>query len=304
MTHKGKNRSRSAAKPTVQSRPAKSEVKLHAKTNVKKKAGVAVKKSRPIDDLEQAMPVRQIPWWFTPEHQRALGHGGGGTLGHLVPPRPPRPPGPPGPGHGPFPPGPGPFPPGPGPFPPGPGPFPPGPGPFPPGPGPFPPGPGPFPPGPGPFPPGPGPFPPGPGPFPPGPGPFPPGPGPWPWPGPGPFPVPIPIPLPIPVPGPGPGPAPGPASFVAVTVEGGLTFPNVSGTSYVTFYPGMTLRQALFASGRVQFGPNGFIVSVAGIPVGGAIGLTVRYNGRVIPQTLLDQAITPGSTITLSLFYL
>lgn len=97
---------------------------------------------------------------------------------------------------------------------------------------------------------------------------------------------------------------PGPSSFVAVTVEGGLTFPNISGTSYVTFYPGMTLRQALYATGRVQFGPNGFIVSVAGIPVGGAIGLTVRYNGRVIPQTLLDQPITPGSTITLSLFYL
>lgn len=105
------------------------------------------------------------------------------------------------------------------------------------------------------------------------------------------------MPVPVPV------PLPEPASFVAVTVEGGIGFPNISGTSYVTFYPGMTLRQALFATGRVQFGPNGFIVSVAGIPVGGPIGLMVRYNGRVIPQTLLDQPITPGSTITLSLFY-
>ncbi|WP_217597380.1 hypothetical protein [Cohnella sp. GbtcB17] len=289
MANKGQDRRQPAAKRTQRQQAEKREATLHAKAPAKKKTGIAVKQSWQSESAEPDIPVRQIPWWFTPEHQRAHGPGGGAHIGSLLPPRPPGP----GlhPGHGPHP-GPGPFPPGPGPFPPGHGPFPPGPGPFPPGHGPFPPGPGPFPPGHGPFPPGPGPFPPGHGPFPPGPGPFP---------------IPIPIPLPIPVPGPVPVPVPvplpEPVSFVAVTVEGGIGFPNVSGTSYVTFYPGMTLRQALFATGRVQFGPNGFIVSVAGIPVGGPIGLTVRYNGRVIPQTLLDQPITPGSTITFSLFY-
>ncbi|MDG0814366.1 hypothetical protein [Cohnella rhizosphaerae] len=271
MTNKGHDRRKPAAKQANRQPEAKREATLHAKAPAKKKTGIAVKQSRQSETVGPDIPVRQIPWWFTPEHQRAHGPGGA-HIGGLLPPRPP---------------GPGPHP--------GPGPFPPPrpPGPFPPGPGPFPPGPGPFPPGPGPFPPPrpPGPFPPGPGPFPP---PRPP------------FPVPIPIPVPIPVPGPVPVPVPlpGPSSFVAVTIEGGIGLPNVSGTSYVTFYPGMTLRQALYATGRVQFGPNGFIVSVAGIPVGGAIGLTVRYNGRVIPQTLLDQPITPGSTITLSLFYL
>lgn len=284
MTNKGQNRGLPAAKQARRQQGAKNEATLHAKAPAKKKTGIAVKQSPQSESFEPDIPARQIPWWFTPEHQRAHGPGGGAHLGGLLPPRPP--------GQG-FHPGPGPGPhPGPGPFPPGPGPFPPGPGPFPPGPGPFPPGPGPFPPGP--FPPGPGPFPPPRPPFPPGPGPFP---------IPLPIPLPIPVPGPVPVPVPVPVPLPEPTSFVAVTVQGGVGLPNVSGTSYVTFYPGMTLRQALFATGRVQFGPNGFIVSVAGIPVGGPIGLTVRYNGRVIPQTLLDQPITPGSTITLSLFY-
>lgn len=216
--------------------------------------------------LETKPSVRKIPWWVLPEEERALLPGGGGSPG----------------GPGLFPPPPGPSP-GPGP---GPGLFPPGPGPFPPGPGP-----GPFPPGPGPFPPGPLPPGPGPGPFPPGPGPFPPGP------------FPLPIPLPIPGPGPFPPPPfPGPA-FINVRVIGGFAFPGATSSTFVPFYPGITLRQALISSGLVSFGPLGRITSVAGIRIFGSVGVGIFYNGRLIPESLLNAPAQPNSTIALQLFY-
>ncbi len=211
--------------------------------------------------------ARPIPWWVFPQERGLFGGLFGGGPG-----------GPGGPGI--LPPGPGPFPPGP-----GPGPFPPGPGPFPPGPGP-----GPFPPGPGPFPP-----PPFPGPFPPGPGPFPPPP----FPGPGPFPIPIPIPIPIP----GPHPFPPHQAFITVRITGGVSFPRVNYTNYIPFYPGITIRRALESTGLVGFGPAGFIRNVAGIPISGAIEVRLRYNGRVIPQTILNAPAEPGSIIGLELHH-
>ncbi|MBB6732012.1 hypothetical protein [Cohnella zeiphila] len=147
-----------------------------------------------------------------------------------------------------------------------------------PGPGLFPPGPGPFPPGPGPFPPGPGPFPPGPGPFPPGLGPFPPGPPPRP-----PFPFP-------------------PQAFISVRVAGGFAFPGASTATYVPFFPGITIGQALWSSGLVVFGPRGGIIAVSGIRIGGRVGLRIRYNGRLIPETLLNFPAEPNSSIVLELF--
>jgi len=146
-----------------------------------------------------------------------------------------------------------------------------------------------FPPGPGP-----GPFPPGPGP-----GPFPPGPGPGPFPpglGPGPFPIPI----PIPIPGPQPIPSPG---LIAVRIFGGAAFPGVNTANLVPYYPGITIRQALEATGLVAFGPAGLIRNVAGIPIFGNVEVRLRYNGRVIPQTLLSFPAEPGSTISLELCY-
>jgi len=125
--------------------------------------------------------------------------------------------------------------------------------------------------GPGLFPPGPGPFPPGPGPFPPGPGPFPPGP----WP-----------------------------SFIIVRVLGGFTFPGATRSAYVPFFPGITIRQALLFNGLVRFGPFGRIISVSGIPIGANVGVRIRYNGRIIPESLLDFPALPNSTVTLELYAL
>jgi len=310
MTKKGQSRRQPYAKQTARPPKEKSEIKLHAKAPVRKKTSAAIKQSPQAEPFESAQPVRQIPWWFTPEHHRTLGPGGGlpGTL------LPPGLPGAPGlgtgtgsltPGLGTFPPGTGSFPPGTGTLTPGAGSFPPGTGTLTPGTGSFPPGTGALTPGAGSIPPGTGTLTPGAGSFPfgtgaltPGTGGAPLGTGSFPF---GPRPRP---PVPMAAAVSGQAPSPQTASFVGVAVDGGLAYPNIAGTSYVTFHPGMTLRQALYASGRVHFGPNGFITGVAGFSIGGPTGLTVRYNGRVIPQTLLDQPITPGSTITLSLFHL
>ncbi|MBO9599417.1 MAG: hypothetical protein J7559_16540 [Cohnella sp.] len=137
---------------------------------------------------------------------------------------------------------------------------------------------------------------PGPGSHPPGPFP-PPHPHPFP-PGPGPFPVPVPFPIPIP----GPQPLPGP-SFITVTINGGSSFQGVNYTNFVPFYPGITIRQALASTGIVGFGPLGFINSVAGIPIIGGANVRLRYNGRVIPQTLLSLPADPGSWVGLELYY-
>ncbi|MBB6637911.1 hypothetical protein [Cohnella thailandensis] len=214
---------------------------------------------------ERKPPVRQIPWWVLPEDDRMLTPGGG-IPGGLFPP-----------GGGPGVPGPG------GPGGPGPG----GPG----GPGPGP-GPGPFPPPPPPRPPGPPPGPPGP--FPPPPRP----PGPFPLPPPPRPPFPIPIPFPIPVPPPGPTPA-----FIIVQINGGFAFPGATQTAFAFFFPGITIRQALQSTGLVTFGPRGFISFVSGIRISGTVGVQLRYNGRIIPQTLLDLPAAPFSTIGLELFY-
>ncbi|WP_373231717.1 hypothetical protein [Cohnella sp.] len=238
--------------------------------------------------------TRPIPWWVFPEahlegqtEDRGLfgglfGGGGPGGPGGF-----PGPGGPGGPGGFPGPGGPGgpggfPGPGGPGPFPPPYPPYPPGPGPFPPPYPPYPPGPGPFPP---PYPPYP-PYPPFPPPFPPPYPPYPPYP-----PGPGPFPPPYP-----------PSP-PFPPAYITVRIVGGAAFPRVNYTRHIRFYPGITIRQALASTSLVNFGPAGFIRNVAGIPIYGNTEVRLRYNGRVIPQTLLFAPAAPGSTVSLELYY-
>ncbi|OXS61702.1 hypothetical protein B1A99_03570 [Cohnella sp. CIP 111063] len=86
-------------------------------------------------------------------------------------------------------------------------------------------------------------------------------------------------------------------------ITGGSAFPRVNYTNYVPFYPGITIRQALASTGLVDFGPAGFIRNVAGIPISGAVEVRLRYNGRVIPQTLLNASAEPGSIIGLELHY-
>ncbi|MFF2093241.1 hypothetical protein [Paenibacillus sp. NPDC058174] len=158
----------------------------------------------------------------------------------------------------------------------------------------FVPGPGGFPPGHGQFPPGHGHFPPG---HPPGHGPFPPGPGPFP------FPFPLPVPFPVPFPGPGPGPGPFPVGTVNVWINGGSFFPNVTQGYRIPYQPGLSIFQALAATGVVQFSFNGDIESVSGIPIGGPIGYVLRLNGRIIPTTLLNFPLQLNDSVTLELQY-
>lgn len=117
-----------------------------------------------------------------------------------------------------------------------------------------------------------------------------------------PIPGPQPIPVPVPIPIPGPQPFPGP-NFITVTIVGGSSFQGVNYTNFIPFYPGITIRQALASTGIVGFGPFGFISSVAGIPITGGVNVRLRYNGRVIPQTLLSLPADPGSIVSLELFF-
>ncbi|QJD87085.1 hypothetical protein [Cohnella herbarum] len=75
-------------------------------------------------------------------------------------------------------------------------------------------------------------------------------------------------------------------------------------TNYIPFYPGITISQALASTGLVDFGPQGFIRSVAGIPIGGQTDVRLRYNGRVVPQTILNSPAEPGSIVGLELINL
>jgi len=65
----------------------------------------------------------------------------------------------------------------------------------------------------------------------------------------------------------------------------------------------MTVRQALAATGVVQFGFGGQIVSVGGVFTGPGsnIRTTVRLNGRNLPPGLLNTQVPPGSFISLEL---
>ncbi|WP_181907290.1 hypothetical protein [Cohnella lupini] len=74
-------------------------------------------------------------------------------------------------------------------------------------------------------------------------------------------------------------------------------------TNYIPFYPGITIRRALESTGLVDFGPAGFIRNVAGIPIGRTTEVRLRYNGRVVPQTILNVPAEPGSIVGLELYY-
>ena len=133
-----------------------------------------------------------------------------------------------------------------------------------------------------------------------GPG-FPGGPGHFPGPFPGPFPIPFPIPIPIPI-GPGPGPFPFPQyPFVRVIINGGNFFPRATTAFLIRHFPGMSIGQTLAASGVVRFSPNGRIVFVNGVAIGGPVNVIVRLNGRPIPQTLLTFPVQSGDTVELEL---
>ena len=103
--------------------------------------------------------------------------------------------------------------------------------------------------------------------------------------------------------GPGHPQHPSGPSFITVTMIGGSSFQGVNYTNFVPYYPGITIRQALASTGIVGFGPLGFIHSVAGIPMIGGVNVRLRYNGRVIPQTLLSLPADPGSLVGLELYY-
>jgi hypothetical protein len=117
---------------------------------------------------------------------------------------------------------------------------------------------------------------------------------------PGPFPQPFPFPIPFPF----PRAQPSPQAYIAVRITGGAAFPRVNYTNYIPFYPGMTIRQVLGSTGLVYFGPDGLNRNVAGIPIYGNTEIRVRFNGRVIPQTLLNAPVQPGSFIGLELYSL
>ena len=132
----------------------------------------------------------------------------------------------------------------------------------------------------------------------------------WTFPGPGPFPFPVPVPIPVPGPGPfptpvpipGPGPfPPSQAPFVTVFINGGAAFPAITNSYAVAYFPGMSVAQALAATGVVRFDNNGFIIAVNGIPVTGNVNVIVRLNGSQIPQTLLTFPVQNNDTVGLDL---
>jgi hypothetical protein len=90
---------------------------------------------------------------------------------------------------------------------------------------------------------------------------------------------------------------------VTVFINGGRQFPWLTRTYRIPHRFGMTVRQALAATGAVQFGLGGQIVSVGGVFTGPGsnIQTTVRLNGRLLPPGFLNTPVQPGSFISLDL---
>lgn len=91
--------------------------------------------------------------------------------------------------------------------------------------------------------------------------------------------------------------------MVTVAINGGSAFPQITGAYRVGYRPGLTIGDALAGSGAVGVGAGGQIVAVGGIPIGSGIGYQLRYNGRVIPGTMLQFPVQPADTISLELTY-
>jgi len=114
----------------------------------------------------------------------------------------------------------------------------------------------------------------------------------------------IPIPIPIPI-GSGGGGGGGvqPQSYVYVDIVGGSTYPNATATYQVTYQPGMTIFDALASTGVIQLAPDGQIVLVSGVVIGGKVNYMLRFNGRVIPTSMVNFAIQPNDTVGVELIY-
>ncbi|WP_424767040.1 hypothetical protein [Paenibacillus sp. sgz302251] len=109
-------------------------------------------------------------------------------------------------------------------------------------------------------------------------------------------------------PGPGSGPGlfqhgPGPGPSVTVVINGGRIFPAITQAYRVPFYPGLSIYQALAATGVVRFNWNGQIISVSGIPIGANISYQLQLNGRIIPPSLLSFPVQRNDAVTLQLIY-
>ncbi|XID92792.1 hypothetical protein ACF3MZ_30815 [Paenibacillaceae bacterium WGS1546] len=100
----------------------------------------------------------------------------------------------------------------------------------------------------------------------------------------------------------GPGSPPAHQAYMAVRLTGGTDFPRVNYAYSVPYFPGITIRQTLALTGYVDYGPDGFIRNVAGLPVDEGIEVRLRVGGRIVPQTLLDAPAEPGGAIGLELY--
>ncbi|WP_274648929.1 hypothetical protein [Paenibacillus humicola] len=84
-------------------------------------------------------------------------------------------------------------------------------------------------------------------------------------------------------------------------INGGRFFPWLTRTHPVRFFRGITIYQALAATGVVRFGFGGRIVAVDGVFITGNIDVILRLNGRRIPQTFLFYPLQPRDTVSLEL---
>ncbi|CAM4035552.1 hypothetical protein COLU111180_20340 [Cohnella lubricantis] len=99
-------------------------------------------------------------------------------------------------------------------------------------------------------------------------------------------------------------PPPAPPSRITIWISGGFAFPQVTRPVFAPYSPGMTIRQALARTGLIAFGPEGYMIAVSGVPVGGRVNARIQYNGYVVPAAMLDAPAEPNSTMLVELFYI
>lgn len=92
-----------------------------------------------------------------------------------------------------------------------------------------------------------------------------------------------------------------PVPRVRVVISGGAAFPEILQIYYIRYRPGMTIRQALAATGAVGFSYSGQIISVGGISLDEGVYLRMTISGRPFPPAAIGLPARPGDTISLYL---
>ena len=88
-----------------------------------------------------------------------------------------------------------------------------------------------------------------------------------------------------------------------MNINGGTAYPNATASYRLNYEPGITIYDALSSTGVIQLSPQGQILAVSGVGIGGNVDCLISIDGRSISDTTLGHQLQPNDQIGIELIY-